>query len=132
MSDTVGLRPDIQEWEFGIRELTRVKVYPLSMSDQLDFIPKAYRGFQDVVQKGDKFTDDSEETNMLVMNEIITFIQQEIEALSLLVLDNKVDFTKCTNAQIVNLATIIYDVNYGDSLKNAKSLMEKVIRLFRK
>jgi hypothetical protein len=132
MSDT-GLRPDIQEWEFGIRELTKVKVYPLSITSQTEFLAKAYQGFINLIKKQEDFSANDEATNKAVIEEIMAFILSNIAELSELVLDEKVNFDKCTNMQLSTLAMIIYEVNYENPAKNAGTLMEKLKNLlFRK
>ena len=131
------LNPQIREVEVGVRDLRKIKIYPMSMADQTAFI-ELIKGaiesyFELTVEKGKK---DMEDTDLLPF----------IAALTKMVGDNSKEFIKIvtdpdqvdpeefykdvTNAQMSEIVRIVVEDNFEDPAKNVMSLFQKVQNLF--
>ena len=115
------LNPQITELEIGVRYLRKVKLYPLSLGDQLEL--------SDIIQQGlaafFQIEQGNEESLATFTGHMFNLVRENIDHLiGLLVLDEdpkKVLFD-ITDAQIEEAVRIIYRVNYAP-LKNLKGLL---------
>lgn len=119
------LNPQIAEVEVGIRNLRKIKVYPLSMADQIkltDTITKAIAE-QLASASGSDIAVISFITNLIKGNigTILTMTTDE---------DGEQLLGELTNLQTAGIAETIYEVNYGVVAKNFKSLFGKLGILF--
>lgn len=115
------INPQVREVEIGIRDLRKIKIYPLSIGDQLkmtDLISKAIVDFFKTEQ-GKKEID--------FVNFVVGLIKENIgKILSFTTYVNGDELIgELTNIQLVEIIDIIYSTNYEDSLKNAISLFER-------
>ena len=117
------LNPQITDVEIGIRNLRKITIYPLSMGDQLKLTDLIIKAITDQISDGGS-TDLSVAFIVKVIHEnigkILTMVSDEKET----VLD------ELSNLQAIEIADIIFDVNYGSVAKNFKSLSEKLMGLF--
>jgi len=128
MSETTSdemreINPQITETKIGIRDLRIVTVYPLSLGNQLaleDVITKALTEFN----VGD---DPSAEE---VMGFFFTMIKGNLERIIGFVIEEPDPLNNMTNDQAIEIASIIFEVNYEGSIKNALSLFEKIKTAF--
>ena len=119
------INPQITEVDVGVRDLRKVKLYPLSLGDQLelsDLIQEALGAFF-------KIEEGSDASLTLFMSFIFDLVKKNIvRILQLLALDEK-DMKKLmkeiTGAQLDEIVSIVYENNFA-VLKNLKSLFEKV------
>ena len=118
------LNPEITKATIGVKELKEITLYPLSMADQLkmtNLISEAIKAF---FQRGN--TTDIEFAKFLVetiesyLGEILKLVTDEGEA----------SLSDITNNQAVEIAEVIYEVNFGSLVKKVKSLLEKVNEQF--
>jgi len=100
-------------------------LYPLSMADQITFTDLITEALQGFAQKGDM-------EDIAFVTFLVNLIKDNLDRLLKLVAgDESGDLlSEITNAQAVLIAEVIFDVNYGDALKNAKSLIVKAQSLF--
>ncbi len=124
-NDLQKLNPYIADAIIGVRNMRTIKLYPLSIADQItftDLITKALQGF---TQKGDM-------EDIAFVGFLVELIKDNLDRLlKLVAADESGDLlSEVTNIQGVAIAEIIYDVNYGEAIKNAKSLIMKVKSLF--
>jgi hypothetical protein len=120
------LNPKIREIEYGKRELQTLPMYPLSMADQF----KVADLIANILQSLDTFSQgNASESQFFVA--FVKEIEKNIELIITLVCDMELQeakevTNKMTNDQFLEFADIIWTVNYETSLKNGKSLIEKV------
>ena len=116
------LNPQITELLIGVRDLRKVKLYPLSLGDQLEL--------SDIIQQGltafFQIEQGNEQSLAMFTGHMFTLVKENIGRLiGLLALDetdtNKV-LKEITNTQIEEAVRIIYRVNYAP-LKNLKGLL---------
>jgi len=121
------INPRIKETDVGILNLRKIKIYPLSMHDQLsltDLINKAMKSFFESDRDG-------EDENLIFISFIVKTIQDNIKKiLKFVVPDEKPDLLmkEMDNHQLSEIVRIVYQDNYEGPVKNVISLfpMEKI------
>ena len=117
------LNPQITDVEIGVRNLRKITIYPLSMGDQLKLTDLIIKAITD--QVGDGGGAD------LSVAFIVKVIHENIGKILTMVSDEKETvLDELSNLQAIEIADIIFDVNYGSVAKNFKSLSEKLMGLF--
>jgi hypothetical protein len=117
------LNPDIQEIVIGVRKLRRIKIYPLSVVDQLKIT--------DIVQEAlGIFLASKESNDVAFVALLIALLKTNASKILSLVLDpdenpDKV-LEEMTNNQLSELGTILYQVNYEVISKNVSGLLKKL------
>jgi len=119
------LNPQIMEIEIGIRELRKIKIYPLSMSDQLkltDLISSALAAEFAKEEGGD----------IALITFIVNLVKDNLGRVLTMVTDEDGDslLNEISNLQAASIAQVVYDVNYGIVAKNFGSLFGKLKALF--
>jgi hypothetical protein len=125
------LNPRIRYTDIGIREVRKIKLYPLSVHDQMelsDLVTEAVLTFfsneEGKEEKSDaetlSFAIETVKANLGRILEIITDPEE------------KVSLKEIDNTQLSVIVTDIVDANYTNNTlsKNAKSLFEKIQSLF--
>jgi len=128
MSETIEeqrkINPQIMEIEIGIREMRKIKIYPLSMSDQLgltNLISTAIAAHVAQEEGGD----------MAVVAFILELVKENIGRILTMVTDEDDKLLEeISNLQAAGIAEAVYETNYGIVAKNFKSLFGKVTALF--
>jgi len=119
-----NINPQITKMQFGVRSLREVDIYPLSLGDELKFLNIVGES----LQKWSKVS--GEVDNKLIAFPLIAdIIEKNIPLLIEFVTDD-VKLEEVTNEQAIILAELIFDVNFGNLSKNARSLSEKMMLLF--
>ena len=118
------LNPQIRELEIGTRILRKVKIYPMSMANQLslnDVITEAVGGFFQM-EAGD-----DDQSVIAFVSFMLDLIKDNLERVVGFVTDDPPEeFIKdITNSQLVDVADVIYEMNYADLLKKGRSLFQK-------
>jgi hypothetical protein len=116
------INPQITSMEIGVRDLRKIEVYPLSLGDELKFIKVIGESIQEYSVGDDK-------GEMVAAAFIANIVEKNLPELISLVTE-EVALEEITNEQGVKLGEIIIDVNFGSISKNAKSLFEKVQKVF--
>jgi len=129
-----NLNPQIMEVEIGIRNLRKIKLYPLAVGDQMkmtSIIATSVSGF--LVSK------EAKDESLMIGFFIKTVNDNLARFLSLALGEKEQEGTfpetektleDITNLQASEIAEIIFKMNYEESVKNFQSLFEKVRKLF--
>ena len=122
-NEEAKLNPQIVDAEIGIRSLRKIKVYPLSMSDQLKLTDIVMKSVAEQLAQGG--------ADLAIATFVLRLIQDNIVKILGMVTDEAEDIvSEISNVQAVDLATILFDINYGAVAKNFKSLSDKMTGLF--
>lgn len=121
-----NINPQITEVKIGVRDLRKIKLYPLALGDQLalsDLIKEALEAFF-------KVEEGSEESLSVFVAFAFDLIKINLtKILKLIALDEDPDklMKEITNAQVDEIAQVVYQKNF-EILKNLKSLFGKVTK----
>lgn len=128
MPEKRKINPQIASLEIGTRNLRTIKIYPLSFGDQLemtDLITETIQKFLEA--RGEKLQEDNIEFVQFVLNLLRNNLTKVIKLISD---EDEKMLKEITNLQVTELVTIIYEMNYEESIKNARSLVEKIQPMF--
>lgn len=119
------LNPKIREMEYGKREIQILPMYPLSMADQF----KVADLIGNVLQTMDNFSQGVDDMSLFVS--FVKEIEKNLTKIISLVADVGMEdaeaiTNKMTNDQFIIFSELVWTVNYETSLKNGKSLIEKI------
>jgi hypothetical protein len=130
MSDEINknINPQITSVFVGTRDLREVQIYPLSLADELKFSDLITKEINNYFKSTEELGE--EESNMAMAAAIVKMIKTNIPKLLDLVTDEPIKLSELTNAQAVEIASKIYDVNFDSLSKNVKSLSEKIKKVF--
>jgi len=129
MSEQERLNPQVAEIDVGIRNLRKVKVYPLSMADEM----KMTKMISDSIKE--RFGGEVEAEN-ITMIEMVDFIldmlKENLPKILTLSTDEDGDdlMGELSNLQAAEIAEKIYETNFEQVTKNFKSLFGKITSLF--
>lgn len=135
MNDLQNLNPQIVDFEIGVRNLRKIKVFPLSVGDEMKMT-------QLLSQTVAAFLVTKEAQNeVALITFFINLFHNNLEQFISLVIGEKADdqgkykeaqeiLGDMTNNQVSALGLLIFEVNFESSLKNFKDLFEKVSGLF--
>ena len=116
------LNPQIVDVEIGIRKLRKITVYPLSMADQLSLTDIIVNAAMTAMNEGN---------DMAIPAFILKLLQENVGKILKMATDEDETVLKdISNMQAVEIAEIMFDVNYGAVAKNFKSLSEKMQGIF--
>lgn len=120
MSDQPKLNPAIKELEIGVEELVTIKVFPLSLGDQLKMTELIRRLVDEYLVRRSEFSGMSDAQ---FIQDAVEIIRDNLkEALKYIVKEDPQEVVdSITNVQFMQLAKIVYEVNF-EPLKNAVSL----------
>ena len=118
------INPQITEIEIGIREMRKIKIYPLSMSDQLKLTGLISTAVAAQVAK-------EEGGDIAIVAFIVELVKENLGCILTMVTgeDDKL-LEEVSNLQAAAISEVVYEMNYGIVVKNFKSLFEKVMTLF--
>jgi len=124
MSEEKKLNPQIMDVEIGIREMRKIKIYPLSMADQLKLTDVVMKSVAEQLEQGGG--------DLSIATFVIRLIQENIVEILKMATDEEGEkvTSEISNSQAIEIAEILFDVNYGAVSKNFKSLSKKVGSLF--
>jgi len=132
MSDEIdrNINPQITSVFVGTRDLREVPIYPLSLADELKFSDIITKELTNYFKSTSGLGE--EESNMAMAAAILKMIKANIPRLLELVTDpnGRIKLSELTNSQAVEMALLIYDVNFDSLSKNVKSLSEKIKKVF--
>ena len=117
------LNPDIQEVQVGVRTLRKIKLYPLSVTDQFkltDLFQEALGAFLSNKQGGD----------LQFIALFVAILKTNLSKILELAIDSEESATgllnEITNNQLSVIATLIYEKNYELISKNVSGLLKKI------
>ena len=122
--EMVRLNPQIKNVEIGIRNLRSIKIYPLSVSDQLTATNLVTSALQVFMTNKDVKNND-----LLFVAFMLEQIRTNASEILKMVLDENENpesvLKETSNEQMIVIVKAIYEVNYESLSKNVKSLLEK-------
>lgn len=119
-----ALNPAIKEVTIGIRKLRKIKIYPLSMADQLTFSGTVIGSLVDMFSQRELPT-------ITFASLIHKIISEKLGSLLVLITDDGEKLlSELTNEQAFQIAEIVYSVNYGTLEEKAGPFVEKLRKLF--
>jgi len=126
--DLSTINPKITEVEIGIRNLRKIKIYPLSIKDQKDVSDLVVEAINGFFATGDSEKKDAEFLNFLI--ELVSL--NLLRILSIVTDENKPEklLEEIDNEQLANIVEAIYEVNYKAVSKKVESLIEKGKKIF--
>jgi hypothetical protein len=121
--------PRVRYTEIGIKEVRKIKLYPLSIYDQMelsDIVSESFFAF---------FANEEEEkSNAEILSFALQTVKVNLDRILELITDpeQSVTLKEIDNTQASAIVGEIIDMNYSNELlvKNAKSLFEKIQSLF--
>ena len=118
------LNPQIAVASIGVRNLRDIKIYPLSMADQLEMTDILTAGMQEFVLRGDM-------EDIAFVGAIVELIKKNLAKILKMVSDEDGDelLKDLTNPQAMEIAELIFDMNFGSLGKNVQSLAQKIRKL---
>jgi hypothetical protein len=124
MDQMAQLNPQIIEMIVGTRQLKSIKIYPLSMADQLQLTSTVVESIQVLFEKREEnnliFAETIRSTISANLGKILSFVTDEGESL----------MKEISNVQAVEIAEAIYSMNYEVLEKKVQILIEKVRKVF--
>lgn len=118
------LNPQIVEVTIGIRVLRQIKLYPLSMADQLTLTSL-------IVETIQKLFAEKEGSNIEFANTLRLLISDNLGKIMTYVTDEgEVLLKDISNSQACDIAEQIYEVNYGVLEKKVVGLIQKIKKVF--
>lgn len=114
-----NLNPQITDTMVGIRELRKLTIYPVSLADEFHLTELIATVIAEIAS--------SEQEENLFLLKIINTIKTNIREILTYVIDEDVDtlLKELTNTQASEIAKIIYEANFEESIKNLKDLIKK-------
>ena len=126
MSDDLAkLNPRIREQEVGIRELRKIKIYPLSFKDQLDMTDLIANTVQEFFIKETM-------TDLKFAGFIARLLNENLVKIIKLVCDEDPEqvMYDMDNTQTTELIDTIVEINFESLSKNVQSLSKKIKSIF--
>ena len=118
------LNPQIQTVSIGVKQLRSIKIYPLAFADQIKMTDLITEAIQKLFTERGKVEGSP---NIEVVSFFVDIIRENAEQLFSLVTDKEEKVLEnITNLQLVEIAGIIYEMNYEVIAKNVKSLFGKI------
>lgn len=116
------LNPEVAVTVIGIRDLRKIKLYPLSIGDQLE-LDDILRGALEEVTK----IDGSDQSVASFISSMMGIVRDNLPTLLAMVVDHEENaeqlMREITNNQAIEIAEIIYRQNYERLLKKGRSLL---------
>ena len=115
--DDKKLNPQIAGLEIGTRSLRKIKVYPLSIADQLKMSALLTGALR-------TFVDTGNEMDYEFVKSVVDLITENImEFLNYIVDEPEKVYEELSNDQLVDLANIVWEKNYNSTTKKVMSLL---------
>lgn len=128
-SSESNINPRIRHTSVGIRTLRTIKLFPLSMKDQMDF--------SDIIQETlSAFfsSENSEKSDREIVAITLGLIKNNLQKILDLITDpeEKVSLSEIDTTQGTEIANLIFEANYGneDLVKNVTSLLGQIKKIF--
>lgn len=124
------INPQVVEVEIGARNLRKIKIYPLSVGDQLkmtDILAEVFAAFVII----EKETTEEEEGLVKFGSYLVSILKDNLPQIVGFVTEEEKDvLDDITNHQLIGIIEIVYETNFESVAKNAKGLFGKMKDLF--
>ena len=132
------LNPQVKLIKIGVRDLREVHLYPFTLGDQFkfsDIITDAMKEFtaSDLLSQtsAEMSAEESFELNAKIINFVLEIIQKHLpELISIITCEELKSIDEITNTQFMEIVEYVFDINYGEPSKNAKSLLTRAKNIF--
>lgn len=130
MSDGMEkLNPRITEIQIGIRDMRKIKIYPLSIYDQQQFVDKLQKALEEFFMGG------AQKGDMEFAVFLVDLIKRNIEVVLEMVSDMKTPeirkaMREMDNFQLSEIARTIYEKNFEGASKNLGGLRGVIAKLW--
>jgi len=132
--DERKLNPQIRDAEMGIKDLRKIKIYPMSMADQkklggiLQGVLEAY--FKETVDGG--LTEDNMIPFIKTITQILSDNIQEVLKIVTDLSESEINsfFEYTSNLQMARIVEIVVEENFEEPSKNVRSLYTRIQDLF--
>jgi transcription termination factor NusB len=122
------INPQITRLNIGTRNLRTIKIYPASFGDQLEMTDLITETVQEFFKSRESV---EQKTDIALVKFLVDLIRDNLIKIIKLISDENEEMLKeITNVQAIELATLVYEMNYGESVKNVQSLFKKIQPLF--
>lgn len=134
MSDP-KLNPEVKEYEVGSRSLRVIRIYPLSIADQVkmgDIIVQAIKQFAGKASEyGEVASVKDGLENAGIITDVMGLIQDNIGRILAVTSDVPLEEVEdlcstMTNTQLTNIVMGIWEVNYEGNVKNVQNLIKRM------
>lgn len=129
MSDLEKLNPKARVAQVGIRKIKEIQIYPLSFADEAKFIDDVVTAFFSFVSLPEE-----ERTNATLITTANTLINSNLPKILSYVVDleeinelfgNSDILSLVDNEQLLDIAQIVFEQNFGDSVQKKIQTMAK-------
>ena len=128
MPEKKELNPQIASLKVGTRNLRTIKIYPAAFGDQLELTDLITKTVQEFINSKEEI---EKKIDIEVVQFLLDLVKDNLARIIQIVSDEDGKLLKeTTNSQVVELAELIYEMNYTGPAKNVKSLFEKILPLF--
>ena len=108
-NDKNKINPQVADLEIGIRNLRTIKIYPLSLGDQLEMTDLITETIQEFFASREKM-EDKEDAEFVQF--FVKILRENLDKILSLITDEDI-LKELTNLQAVELADLIYEKNYS-------------------
>ena len=126
------INPQITEITIGKRTLRKIKVYPLSLGDEIK-VSNIFNEVVSVLFASLSMAEDENKMNMVaVVTTFFKLIRENLGSVLSLITDEDGEqlVNDITNVQAEQVINIIIKTNFGEVSKNLKGLLEKAKAMF--
>jgi hypothetical protein len=118
------LNPQIKEITIGIKKLEKIKIYPLSMADQLQLTSLFVECLKELLSS-------KEDNNIVFAQTIQKLLKENLSIVLNMVTDTNDNLlSKITNVQAMDIAELVYSMNYQVLEIKVKALVLKMTPVF--
>ena len=122
--DFKKLNPQITEIEVGTRYLRNVRIYPLSLGDEIRLTQLVEASLKD-------FFSEEKRTTVDFVSFLVSSIKNNLSEILTMTTDEKGEdiIKELSNIQFITVCEVIYKMNFEDNSKNAQDLLQKIVKL---
>jgi hypothetical protein len=118
------LNPQVKEVTVGIKKLKKIKIYPLSIHDQSEMTGIISTSLVQLFSLKDA-------DNLKIITFVKDILQENLSKILEYITDEGADLMKSiSNSQAIEIAEVVYDVNYGSLEKKTKMFLKKIGGMF--
>jgi hypothetical protein len=122
-TDSNNINPQVRRVDIGKRTLRKISIYPLSLADQLSLTEMITAAIEAFFKTN---PDESDESMVQFVSFMLELIKENIDKILEMITDEgKEVLNDITNAQLMDIAEVVYRDNYEGPVGKAMSLFER-------
>jgi len=123
-----SLNPEIKTVTIGVRELREIEIYPLSVGEQMKLTDLITETLQQFLKEGGEKEVDAEFVKF-----VVNLIKDNLQKILTLVTDydGAEIMYDMTNSQFVEVAELVYEMNFGGIKGKLKRFLSKLTPMFK-